>query len=217
MLQQTPHRRKPHHLHKRLENLVAAVLVPEYFVEQRRAQERLDVVHFDLGGLLGEFVDLDRDRIRHLVAAGLRHEEAGTVLDEMAEEERENLLVVLGDSQILAETALELLAHARLLRRDKAADRHLDGEVDVVGPDKLAEVHLGARLRHANDGFEVTDRDGERPGRDRLATELGVQARDLFLVHHVQLRLDAVSRVLDVLAEEVLRDQLRKFNTGQSD
>lgn len=104
---------------------------------------------------------------------------------------------------------LEGLLDRHLLRIDKAPHGDLDGQVDVVGPDILAEVHLCRCLGHADHALEMSHRDGERARGERLPAQVGVQPRQLVLVELVKLWADVLLGVHDVLSEHVLGDDLR--------
>lgn len=130
------------------------------------------------------------------------------LLDHLPQDEPEQLVVILRDPEVLPEPPLELLLDAELLRADEARDGALDGQVDVVGPDVLAQVHLGGGFGHPDHRLEVTDRDGIGAGRKGLAAEVGEEPGHLVLVHLVQLRPDLFAGVLDVLAQHVLRNDL---------
>ena len=101
-----------------------------------------------------------------------------------------------------------LLHDGELLRADEGLEAHADGEVDVVAAHGLAQVHACVRLGHADDGLDVAHGDRDGPRRQRLAAQLAVQPRNLVLVHVVQLGPHAVLGVHDVLAQQVLRNEL---------
>lgn len=188
-----------------------------------------------LGGARGrtyaflKFGNLDRDG-----AGGVAVSEgvvADLVLDELTEQERQHLLVIRRDTKVLPtspdqlavqaeqeaegdipESTLELFLDTTLLRAHKAPHHHLDREIDIVAPHILPKMHLGARFAHSNHTLEMTNSDRVRSGRKGFPTEVGVETRDLVLVHLVELGTDPIACILDVLAKQVLRDDLLRVS-----
>jgi hypothetical protein len=108
---------------------------------------------------------------------------------------------------------LERLLDAHLLSVHKAANSDLNGQVDVVAPDVLPQVHLSARLAHPDHALKVSDRDREGARGEGLPSEVGVETGELLLVEVVELGLDPVLGVFNILTEEVLGDDLEMAST----
>jgi hypothetical protein len=104
--------------------------------------------------------------------------------------------------------SFEGLFDADLLGSHKASNRDLNGQINVICADKLSQVHLGRRLSHADHALQVADSDGERASRQGFAAQVRVESSEFVLVELVQFGSDMLLRVHDVLAQEVLRDDL---------
>ena len=108
-------------LDERLDDRVALALVAVHLDEQRRREEGLHVVDVDLGRLARELLDPDRDAVG--LGAVLDREVPDAVLDEVAEEEGEDLVVVLGDAQVLAVGEMRVSSRSLKVRREGARAR----------------------------------------------------------------------------------------------
>ena len=106
------------------------------------------------------------------------------------------------------ESSFELLLDRTLLRADETSDHDLNSEIDIVSSYVVPQMHLRTRLAHSNHAFEMSNGDRVRSCRERFATEIGVESRDLVLIHLVQERSHSVAGVLDVLFEQILRNDL---------
>ncbi len=114
------------------------------------------------------------------------------VLDDLAENEGEKLLMVCRLVDILSEALvphqsilnirkedisthpLKRLLDAHLLCTDEAANRDLNSKIDIVRTDVFPQVHLCARLGHADHRFQMSHGDGKRAGGERLSTQIRV-------------------------------------------
>lgn len=95
---------------------------------------------------------------------------------------------------------LQRLFDRKFLRIDEASDGDRDREVDVVSPDVLPKMHLRAGLCHSNHALQVTNRDRERTGAQRLTSELSEEPPEFVLIYLRQLRPHFLSGVHDVLS-----------------
>ena len=161
----------------------------------------------------------------------LNHDELNLFLDQLTKQERQQFGVIgcfvyvfaealqkqaerqtsadyMRGSSWLSTYPLQRLFDGNLLRIDKAPDGDLDGEIDIVASDILAQVHLGARFGHSDHRFQVSHGDGERSGGERFASQVRVESGQLFLVELVQLGLDHLFGIHDVFPEHILRDDL---------
>jgi hypothetical protein len=130
------------------------------------------------------------------------------IVDELLEQKEQQLVVIAAIGQVLGEVLLHRLGDAVLLCVNERLDGHTNGHVHVVLVDVLAQVHARMSLRYANDRLDVTHGDRYATGHHGLATQIGVHARDLVLVHVVEARVHLLLAVHNVLLEQVLRDDL---------
>src|SRR5690348_7317599 len=76
-----------------------------------------------------------------------------------------------------------------LLRRDETLDRGRNGAINVILSHKVPQVHPGKRLRHTDDGFQITHRDGD------TACELRLKRESRNITEQMVLAFQTISRV----------------------
>jgi hypothetical protein len=157
----------------------------------------------------------------------LQLEEARLVLDDLSKEECKQLFMITRLREVLAEAlsthttasdparregrcthALQRLLDGHLLRVHEALDRDGNRQVDIVRTHVFAQGHARTRFRHTDHALQMPHRDREGTRRERLAAQIREEPCEFLRVHIVQLRSYPFARVHDVLAQEVLRDQL---------
>lgn len=101
---------------------------------------------------------------------------------QLAENEEEQLGVILLEGQVLLECVAHLLHHAELLGLDEALQHHADGHAYVRLQDVFAQMDAGMRLGHTDHTLNVSHRNGQRACGEGLLAQLGIHLGDLVLV-----------------------------------
>lgn len=149
------------------------------------------------------------------------------VFDELPKQEREQLFVVARLSQVLPETLynychsvkpfsarkrttnpLQSLLDAHLLRTDEAVHSDFDRQINIIRPHVFSQSHLRTGLRHTYHTLQMPDSNGVGAGSHGFTTQVREELGKFLLVEVVQFGPDLLPCVHDVLAENILRDDL---------
>lgn len=130
---------------------------------------------------------------------------------------REILAEALSGSQMMWKNAsgfffthaLQRLLDGHLLCIHEALDCDGNSQVDIVRAHVFPQGHPCARFCHTDHALQMPHCDREGARRERLPAQIREEPREFLRVHVVQLWTHPFARIYNILAQEVLRDELQ--------